>query len=75
MEDDKLSSDMWIEQNLSKITDDENVEAVLEFASVTSNGSASQNDNVEEVNVTDMVHEGKNFTSLDNLVYLSFYVA
>merc|ERR1712126_482376 len=49
---------MWIEQNLSKSKDDETVEAVLDFASVTSNGSVSQNDNVAEENVTNTVYEG-----------------
>ena len=68
MEHNKLSSDVWKDQNLSESKNEENVEALLDFASVISNGSVSENDKVAEVNVSDTVFEGKIFCLQDNLV-------
>ena len=62
MEHNKLSSDVWKDQNLSESKNEENVEALLDFASVISNGSVSENDKVAEVNVSDTVYEGKVFS-------------
>ena len=62
MEHNKLSSDVWKDQNLSESKNEENVEAVLDFALVTSNRTVSENDKVAEVNVSDTVYEGKIFS-------------
>ena len=73
MEHDKLSSDMWIDQNLSQSKNEENVEAVLDFTPVTSNGSVSQNDEVAEVNVSDTIYEGTIFFSERKVGLYIFY--
>ena len=67
MEHDKLSSDVWKDQNLSESKNEENVEAVLDFALVNSNGTVSENDKVAEVNVSDTIYEGNIFFSARKL--------
>ena len=65
MEHDKLSSDVWIDKHLSERQNEENVEAVIDFASVSSNGSISQNDKVAEFDVSDTVNQGKRIVGLN----------
>ena len=65
MEHDKLSSDVYIDKHLSERQNEENVEAVIDFASVSSNGSISQNDKVAEFDVSDTVNQGKRIVGLN----------